>query len=72
MFKAYDQFLQIFDKFSDIYNQNIDEVDVWPAGLLESMKPDIQPGPLFQTVTLDQFRRLRDGDRFYYENNLNR
>lgn len=62
---------EIIERLAEVYNRSIDDVDVWPAGLLESVKADIQPGALFQAVTADQFRRIRDGDRYYYENKLN-
>lgn len=29
------------------------------------------PGELFKTVLIDQFRRIRDGDRFWFENKNN-
>ena len=48
-----------------LYN-DIDDVDIWVGGLMESGRTG--PGELFKSVILDQFLRLRDGDRFWYEN----
>lgn len=62
---------EIIERLAEVYSRNIDDVDVWPAGLLESVNAKKQPGALFQAVTKDQFRRIRDGDRYYYENKLN-
>lgn len=50
----------------DIYHGNINDLDIWPAGLLETTING--PGELFRTIILDQFRRIRDGDRFWFEN----
>ncbi|GFR66424.1 dual oxidase [Elysia marginata] len=43
-----------------------DELDLFPGGLLETTNDG--PGELFRTIILDQFLRIRHGDRFWYEN----
>jgi len=45
-----------------------ENIDVWVGGLLETPVPDGRVGPLVQCLLVDQFKRLRDGDRFWYEN----
>lgn len=45
------------------------DVDLFVGGLIETTLDG--PGPLFTEITLDQFRRIRDGDRFWYENRDN-
>ncbi|MBT9315957.1 peroxidase family protein [Leptothoe spongobia] len=46
----------------------VDDIDVIVGGLAEDHEPGAMVGELFQTVIADQFMRLRDGDRFWYEN----
>ena len=46
-----------------------DNMDIWPAGILETLTSG--PGELFHTVILDQYVRIRDGDRFWFENTEN-
>ncbi|MEZ6317600.1 MAG: peroxidase family protein [Phycisphaerales bacterium] len=45
-----------------------DNADLWVAGLAETHVPGSSFGPTFQAIIADQFTRLRDGDRFWYEN----
>lgn len=44
-------------------------MDVFVGGMLETRNN--QPGELFRLIIIDQFRRLRDGDRFWFENERN-
>jgi len=48
---------------------DINEIDPW-VGLLaeESQDPNVLFGPTLIAIIKDQFQRLRDGDRFYYQN----
>ena len=46
----------------------IDKIDPWVGGLSEDHVPGAIVGEMVFTVLKDQFERLRDGDRFYYEN----
>jgi len=54
-------------QLSSIY-ETVDDIDPWIGGLCEDHILKAQVGPLFFQILSDQFRRLRDGDRFYYEN----
>ncbi|OWF54042.1 dual oxidase 2-like isoform X1 [Mizuhopecten yessoensis] len=43
-----------------------EDVDLFTGGLMETTFDG--PGPLFRAILVDQFCRVRDGDRFWYEN----
>ncbi|MCZ6573733.1 MAG: peroxiredoxin [Planctomycetota bacterium] len=45
----------------------VDAIDAWVGGLAEDHRPGAMVGELLWTVLRDQFQRLRDGDRFWYE-----
>ncbi len=47
---------------------SVDRVDAWVGMLAEDNLPGTSVGELQFTVLADQFLRLRDGDRFWYEN----
>ena len=51
---------------SRVYNNNPNLAELWVAGLAEKPVPGGSVGPTFKCVIADQFRRVRDGDRFYY------
>ena len=46
------------------------DVDAWVGGLAEDHVRDGLVGPTWRAVLADQFTRLRDGDRFWYEEYL--
>lgn len=48
----------------------VDDVDLWIGGLAERRRPGALVGETFQRLLVDQFRRLRDGDRFWYQSYL--
>ena len=47
---------------------SVDKLDALIGGLAEDKVPGSLVGPLFNRSIQDQFRRLRDGDRFWFEN----
>lgn len=55
------------EKLEELYG-SVDDIDVWVGGLAEDHFGDAMVGELIFTVLKDQFERLRDGDRFWYEN----
>lgn len=47
---------------------SIDKVDLWVGGLAEKHLPGSSLGETFTRILVDQFMRLRDGDRYWYQN----
>ena len=47
---------------------DIGDLDLWTAALAEDHVAGAMVGETLQTIISDQFRRLRDGDRFWFEN----
>ncbi len=45
---------------------DVDNIDAWVGGLAEDHLPSASVGPLVHAALVDQFTRLRDGDRFFY------
>ncbi|KAL2743176.1 dual oxidase 2-like [Vespula maculifrons] len=56
-------------KLFELYNNSVDDIDVWVGGILETRD---NPGELFRAIIIDQFERIRTGDRFWYKNLNNR
>ncbi len=44
----------------------VDNIDAYVGGLAEDHVPGSSMGPLFQAAIVDQFVRLREGDRYWY------
>jgi hypothetical protein len=47
---------------------SVDQIDLWTGGLSENHAPGALVGETFQAIIAQQFEALRDGDRFWYEN----
>ncbi|RYJ01587.1 MAG: hypothetical protein EON47_10260, partial [Acetobacteraceae bacterium] len=47
---------------------SVAEVDLWTGGLAEQAKGNSFLGETFSRIVGDQFEALRDGDRFWYQN----
>jgi peroxidase len=56
------------DQWEEAYPGGLSTVDAFEGGLGETHVAGSDVGPLFQAIMVDQFRRLRDGDRFFYMN----
>lgn len=56
-------------RLSSVY-PNVDTIDLWVGGLAEDPVPGGLVGETVQHIVAEQFQRLRDGDRFWYENDL--
>ena len=46
----------------------VEDLDIWTGGLAEDHVASAMVGETFHTIIADQFRRLRDGDRYWFEN----
>ena len=53
-------------KLKTLYG-SVDNIDLWIGGLAEDHVRESSVGPLFQRIIVDQFMRLRSGDRNWYE-----
>ena len=51
----------------DIYKQ-VDRLELWTTGLAENHVEGAMVGETFHAIIAEQFARLRDGDRFWFEN----
>ncbi|XP_063025375.1 dual oxidase 2 isoform X2 [Melospiza melodia melodia] len=56
---------QVLQKVAALYGNNLAGLELLPGGMLEA------DGSLFSTIILEQFLRLRDADRFWFENTKN-
>lgn len=54
-------------KLEELYG-SVDKIDPYIGGLAEDHVNDSNLGELFYASMKDQYTRLRDGDRFYFEN----
>ncbi|NXG07616.1 DUOX2 oxidase, partial [Sakesphorus luctuosus] len=56
---------QVLQKVAALYASDVAGLELLPGGMLEAN------GSLFSAIILEQFVRLRDGDRFWFENTKN-
>jgi hypothetical protein len=68
-FAQINQDVKVRQNLQAVY-QNVDQIDIWVGGLAEAHVPGAIVGPTFHRILKDQFERLRDGDRFWYETYL--
>ncbi|KFW70811.1 Thyroid peroxidase, partial [Pygoscelis adeliae] len=57
----------VTEKIMESYH-NPNNIDVWLGGLIEDFLPGARTGPLFACIIGKQMKALRDGDRFWWEN----
>ena len=48
----------------------VDDIDIWVGMLAEKKAPKSMLSETTLTIVKDQFQRVRDGDRFWYQNYL--
>ncbi|NXP53088.1 DUOX2 oxidase, partial [Heliornis fulica] len=56
---------QVLEKVAALYDNDTARLELLPGGMLEANSS------LFSAIILDQFVRLREGDRFWFENTKN-
>ena len=54
-------------KLEETYG-SVDNIDLWVGGLAEDHLAGSSMGETFTTIIIDQFERLRAGDRYWYQN----
>jgi peroxidase len=47
--------------------ESVDNIDLWVGGLVEDHVPNSSVGETIRAIVSDQFERLRDGDRMWFE-----
>jgi peroxidase len=57
---------ELQQQLEDLYG-SVDNIDLWVGGLAEDHVPGSSTGPTIRAILIDQFERLRDGDRFWYQ-----
>lgn len=58
---------EVAEALASVYS-DVDQIDVWAGMLAEDHLIGSSVGELMSAVLVDQFTRLRDGDRFWYQN----
>ncbi|XP_056428532.1 dual oxidase 1-like [Hyla sarda] len=66
--KLYQINKQLFDDLALLYGNKTSKLELLPGAILECYG---DPGELITAITMNQFQRLRDGDRFWFENKRN-
>nr|CDJ85026.1 Haem peroxidase domain containing protein [Haemonchus contortus] len=66
--KLYESNKDLFDKLVALYGGDIGQLDAFVGAMLEV---DGEPGELLKAIMKEQFERLRDSDRFWFENRQN-
>uniref|UniRef100_A0A4W4F426 Thyroid peroxidase n=1 Tax=Electrophorus electricus TaxID=8005 RepID=A0A4W4F426_ELEEL len=56
----------LVEKIMDLYGHP-SNIDVWLAGLVETLQPGARTGPLFACLIGKQMKMIREGDRFWWE-----
>ena len=50
--------------------QDVNHINLFVGAMSEYHAPNVVVGPTFSYILKEQFERLRDGDRFFYKNNV--
>ena len=69
-FTSFDQVTRnptVANRLRVAYSGNIEDMDAWICGIIEDHEQGSSLGPLLDRIVRQEFQRLRDGDRFYFE-----
>lgn len=66
-FLGLDMPVEVRNSLMSVYPR-VSEIDLWVGGIAENTATDGAVGPLFQTLLKKTFHKIRDGDRFWFEN----
>lgn len=61
--------VEVQQRLQQLYG-SVDNIDLWVGGLAEDHLANESLGVTFHTILADQFSRVRDADRFWYQNIL--
>jgi len=61
---------EVINQLHQVYGESLKGIDIFPAGLLEQTPDGL--GPLFRTAIIEQMTRLRNADRYWFENKRNK
>ncbi|KAK2162850.1 hypothetical protein LSH36_90g01004, partial [Paralvinella palmiformis] len=61
--------LAVIERFKRLY-RHVDDIDLWSAGVSEISYTGSTLGPTFSCMLATQFRNVKLGDRFWFENNV--
>ena len=61
---------QIVERLKLVY-RDVDDIDLFIGGISELSAPGAVVGPTFQCLIGDQFKRLEQGDRYFYDSKDN-
>lgn len=59
---------EVYEVLQELYDNDINKVDPWVGMLAERSESGGIFGPTIRRIMAEQFRSLRDGDRFFYLN----
>lgn len=59
---------KVVSSMKELYNDTLDNIDLWVGCLAEDKVPGSSLGELTRAIWIEEFRRNRDGDRFFYTN----